>query len=223
MKKFERVLLEGVYDKHIFKVIFMAGGPGSGKSYVADKVVTGLGLKAINSDKFFTRLLHKAGLSQEMPDHEEVQRHAQLVRAKELTNKLTLHALKGRLGLLIDGTGGNYKIIRDQRDMFYVAGYDAYMIFVNTSLETALDRNAKRERQVPEKIVRSSWNLVQGNMGKFQQLFGAKNFHIIDNNDPDEDIFKKASKEIRKLIVKPIMNPTAQRWIKGELKKRVKK
>ena len=28
-------LLEGVYDPNIFKAFFMAGGPGSGKSYVA--------------------------------------------------------------------------------------------------------------------------------------------------------------------------------------------
>ena len=26
---------EGVYDPHIFKAVFMAGGPGSGKSYIA--------------------------------------------------------------------------------------------------------------------------------------------------------------------------------------------
>ena len=28
------LLTEGVYDKGIFKAVFMAGGPGSGKSYM---------------------------------------------------------------------------------------------------------------------------------------------------------------------------------------------
>ena len=29
-------LLEGVYDPNIFKAFFMAGGPGSGKSYAVE-------------------------------------------------------------------------------------------------------------------------------------------------------------------------------------------
>ena len=32
---------EGPNDPHIFKAVFMAGGPGSGKSYVARKMLAG--------------------------------------------------------------------------------------------------------------------------------------------------------------------------------------
>ena len=39
MKSFTE-LLEGVYDPNIFKAFFMAGGPGSGKSYA---VMQGIG------------------------------------------------------------------------------------------------------------------------------------------------------------------------------------
>lgn len=217
MKNFERFLAEGVYDKHIFKVVFMAGGPGSGKSYAADKTVAGLGLKTINSDKSFTNLMAKAGLSQTMPDSEEMQRNAVLAQAKKVTALQTALALKGRLGMVIDGTGANYEIIQNQQKLFSRAGYDSYMIFVNTSLDTALQRNAKRDRNVPEKIVKSSWNAVQQNIGKFQRLFGARNFVIIDNNDPTEDLWQISSKNIRRLITKPIENWIALKWIKDEL------
>ena len=44
MKTFKE-LQEGVYDPHIFKAIFLAGGPGSGKSYIAKKTTGGLGLR----------------------------------------------------------------------------------------------------------------------------------------------------------------------------------
>ena len=47
---------EGVFDPGIFKAIFLAGGPGSGKSYVAGKTTRGLGLKLINSDDTLERL-----------------------------------------------------------------------------------------------------------------------------------------------------------------------
>ena len=60
MKTFQQ-LLEGIYDPNIFKAVFLAGGPGSGKSYVVSKVVSGMGLKVINSDEPFERYLVKAG------------------------------------------------------------------------------------------------------------------------------------------------------------------
>ena len=38
MKLHELFTNEGVNDPHLFKAVFMAGGPGSGKSYIADKL-----------------------------------------------------------------------------------------------------------------------------------------------------------------------------------------
>ena len=45
------------------------------------------------------------------------------------------------------------------------------MIFVNTSLDVALERNKKRERSVPEYITTNHDKSVQSNIGKFQNLF----------------------------------------------------
>jgi len=211
-------LSEGVYDPNIFKAVFLAGGPGSGKSYVTTKVIGGLGLRIVNSDRFFTRLLKKHDLSDKMPDHEEHERTQQLIRAKELTAAQTKNLVKGRLGMIIDGTGGNYKTIQDQVKELKQSGYDCYMVFVNTALDVAHERNKARSRQVPEKIVTSSWNSVQKNMGKFQYLFGRDKFILIDNNNAKEDLFAKVHKQIRKLVTKPIENWIAKKWIDMELK-----
>ena len=62
-------------------------------------------------------------------------------------------------------------------------GYDCYMIFVNTSLDTAQERNKMRDRTLAEDEVTKMWNAVQQNIGKFQRLFGGKNFIVVDNND----------------------------------------
>ena len=53
-------LNEGVYDKGIFKAFFLAGGPGSGKSFVTQAAFAGVGLKIVNSDTIFERGLLKA-------------------------------------------------------------------------------------------------------------------------------------------------------------------
>ena len=50
MRDFQEYITEGVYDPNIFKAFFLAGGPGSGKSWVSAKTLSGMGLKVINSD-----------------------------------------------------------------------------------------------------------------------------------------------------------------------------
>ena len=103
--------------------------------------------------------------------------------------------LEGRLGLIIDGTGKDYDKIAKQVAGLKGIGYECSMIFVNTSLDTAQERNRQRSRTLPEKEVETMWNGVQQNMGKFQRLFGASNMIIVDNNDAGEDVFNKVWKQ----------------------------
>ena len=84
MKTFTE-LQEGVYDPNILKAFFLAGGPGSGKSYVVRRTTGGLGLKVVNSDDAFEKGLKDAGLSLKMPDEEEAARDPVRARAKKLT------------------------------------------------------------------------------------------------------------------------------------------
>ena len=61
-------------------------------------------------------------------------------------------------------------------------GYEVGMIFVNTNLETAIARDAKRDRTLGAKEVTKMWNEVQDNIGKFQKFFGT-GMLIVDNSD----------------------------------------
>ena len=128
--------------------------------------------------------------------------------------------LDGRLGLIIDGTGKDYDKIAKQVSGLKSLGYECAMIFVNTSLQTAQERNKMRKRTLPEKQVEVMWNGVQQNMGKFQRLFGASNMIIVDNNDAGEDVFDKVWKRIAMLICKKVSNPIAKRWISQELSRK---
>ena len=222
MKKFGDLrppLHEGVYDQHIFKAFFLAGGPGSGKSYVVSRTTGGSGLKLVNSDDAFENLLRKAGLSLKMPSSEEEPRDVVRGRAKEITAKKKANYVEGRLGLIIDGTGREAEKISFQKRQLEELGYDTYMIFVNTSLDVALQRNADRPRSVPESIVTKSWKAVQSNIGKFNNMF-RKGFIIVDNNDAGEEVFDEVWKRIRGLLRKKVTNTRAQNWISMELAKK---
>ena len=222
MITYERFLKEGVYDPNIFKAVFMAGGPGSGKSHIAGKTTGGLGLKIINSDDAFERFLTKEGLSLKMPDSETAARDIERARAKKVTASKKFHAIQGRLGIIIDGTGHVYDKVAKQAVMLQQLGYETSMVFVNTSLEVALARNEARPRSVKPTIVKKSWQDVQNNMGKFQNFFGPSRFFIVDNNGVEEDMLQISTKIIRRAISKPVKNIIAAAWITNELKKKDK-
>ena len=214
------LLDEGIYDPSIFKAIFLAGGPGSGKSYVTRRTTGGLGMKTINPDIAFEKILRDAGESLDMRTMDPEKRDRLRLRAKDLTNAQMKLYVDGRLGLILDGTGKDYDKIKRLKGQLDTIGYDSYMIFVNTSLEVALNRNEKRARKLPEDLVKQSWNEVQRNLGKYQGLFGAGNFIVVDNNKPDEDLMSMSVKQVRRLVKSPIRNTRAKRWISKELEKR---
>ena len=220
MITYERFLKEGVYDPNIFKAVFMAGGPGSGKSFIANRTTGGLGLKIINSDSPFERFLKREGLSLKMPASETEKRDVERERAKKVTASKKFHAVKSRLVIIIDGTGHKYDKVADQAKMLQQIGYETSMVFVNTSLEVALTRNEQRARSVQPKLVKKSWQDVQNNMGKFQNFFGPSRFFIVDNNGVEEDMLEISTKHIRRAISSPVNNKIATAWIANELKKK---
>ena len=238
-KTFESFLQEGVNDPGILKAFFMAGGPGSGKSYVAaelfalpqsDKFQTvsyDTGLKLVNSDAAFEILLKKNAIdmaklmSLKDKDPQEWDRAMALRdRAKKITKGTKEMYIQGRLGMIIDGTGKNYGKIEGQVKRLRDLGYDCYMVFVNTSLEVALERNNTRARKLPKDMVTKMWDEVQQNLGKFQRLFKAKRFEIVDNSEyGDSTPIDLVSKEIKKFMKQPTSNPIGKKWIETEKEK----
>ena len=215
MKTFSN-LQEGVYDPNIFKAFFLAGGPGSGKSYVVRRTTGGLGMRIVNSDEAFEKRLKDAGYSLDTRKMADIERDRIRDVAKKTTKRLQQNYIDGRLGLIIDGTGKDYDKIQEQNKGLIQLGYDTHMIFVNTSLDVALARNEKRPRKLPEKLVVTSWNNVQKNIGKFSNLFKNR-FIIVDNNDPNEPPHIEVFKRVKILAKKKVTNGIAKAWIAREL------
>lgn len=216
--KTHRNMMEGVNDPAIFKAVFLAGGPGSGKSFVVGKTsLKALGFRLINSDDAFEKGLKKAGLTMDPEDIFSAQGQAVRATAKALTGKIMVRALEGRNGIVVDGTGKDYAKIKKQVDMLREMGYAVHMIFVNTDLETALERNRNRPRSLPDKEVEKMWKDVQKNIGKFQGLF--RNRMIIVDNSEGSDIEKAtmdAYKKIKGWSEKAPENAKAIKWIKSQ-------
>ena len=219
-------LQEGLQDPNIFKAFFLAGGPGSGKSFVVRKTTGGMGLRIVNSDDIFEKYIKDAGFDMDMrtkkAEREAEKRDVMRKRAKDITKKRQKNYVAGRIGLIIDGTGKDYDKIAKQSIQLRQIGYDTHMIFVNTSLDVALARNAERERSVEDSIATKSWKEVQSNLGKFSQHF-KQNLIVVDNNDvkiDDGTLFNSVLRQVKGLLKKKVTNPKALEWVKSEMERR---
>ena len=215
---------EGPNDPHIFKAIFLAGGPGSGKGFVVKNLMGGssTGLRVVNSDDVYEKL---ASIAKPVPldlkDPEVVaspQGQEAREKAKRLTKARQGNYLDGRLGLIIDGTAKDVEKTQRQKNELELLGYETMMVFVNTNMEVAKQRNRKRARQLPDEMVIKMWHSVQDNLMKFQQLFGNQNFYLVDNSggleDPDrKENFETVEKAIKRFINSPPRKPQAKSWI----------
>jgi predicted kinase len=222
MKKFKKFISEGVNDPAIFKAVFLAGGPGSGKSFIIGRTaLASLGFKVINSDVAFEAALSKAGLEANPENIYSTVGQELRGRAKILTKKKMDLALQGRLGLVIDGTGKDYDKIQKQANKLREIGYEVAMIFVNTDLDTALERNKMRSRSLPDSVVEEMWKDVQKNLGKFQNFFRQKMF-IVDNSSGSnyEGAVQNTYKRIMQWSKTAPDTSSAKKWIDSQRKLR---
>jgi AAA domain len=138
------ILNEGINDPGIFKAVFMAGGPASGKDFIMKKVLAATPLVEISSDPALAMMLRKAGLSLSMPDSEAEARTVVRGQAKKIAVTKKELAIQNRLGIIINGTGADRFETVELKNRLEALGYETAMIFVNTTDEVSKQRNIER-------------------------------------------------------------------------------
>jgi predicted kinase len=169
------------------KVIFMAGGPGSGKSNVINQLgLKGQGFKVVNQDISLEWLMKNHGMPTDMREFTP----EQASEFGKLSAEARGIALKKRIkyqgegdGVVIDGTGASLNVMKKNIQDFKDKGYDVQMIFVETSQETALSRNkARKERSLRTGIVIKTHDSVQANKEAYKELFGERFAEVNTDN-----------------------------------------
>jgi predicted kinase len=169
------------------KVIFLAGGAGSGKGNVIKKL--GLerdGFKIVNSDISLEWLKKNNGLPADMKELTKEQRSTLGKlghQARGIARSKMMKYQGNADGVVVDGTGGSIRSMQKLVDEFKAKGYDVSMLFVDTSLDTALARNrARAERSLLDKIVIRNHEAVQGNKSSFRETFGNRFMEVNTDN-----------------------------------------
>lgn len=233
-EEFQNFLSEGVHDKAIFKAVFLGGGPGSGKDRILSKTLDGHGLVEINSDKALEYLMDREGLNKKMPETETEKRNILRMKAKHTTEIKHRLALKGRNGLIINGTADNPEKVKAIKDRLEELGYNTSMLMVHTKDEISRQRNVERGqrggRTVPEVVRKSKWDAVHSAKKHYKKLFG-DNYLEFDNSydaktahpdvvDKKEYELSKIHKHVQKFVAEPPKHPNAHFWISNQLQQK---
>jgi predicted kinase len=230
IKEPKNPLTEAVKNKYAFKAIFLAGGPGSGKSSVINKLfgippkgklqsgLTRAGLKVVNSDSSFEYLKAKHKIPPSENDMTDAQRSTGgklMARSVKIAKKQLEMYLESKLGIIIDGTAASSNALGKKKAKIEELGYDCYMIFVSTSLETALERNRNRpERTLLDKVVERVWKQVMDAVKTYKSMFGS-NFVEVSTEGPKTDSLPPGVQSgMSRFLNKAPKNKTAVKWLK---------
>lgn len=220
----EDLLNEGVYDQGIFKAVFLMGGPGSGKTTVVNALALDtLGLKTINSDNHFERMMKTANMSMKMtkdgsgennPERDRIR-----AKAKQIAGNQMDMYIPNRLGLIFDTTSAKASKIQNYKSLLDNLGYESKMVFVKTSLDLALKLNDARARTVPSEVVKMEHEAVEKNAAAFRGMFRG-DFIEIENNDTAASLKKTAESHFGRISAWTKKFPTnriALAWKEREL------
>jgi hypothetical protein len=210
MRLFNFLLLnEGINDKGIFKAIFMAGSPGAGKSWTLTKIKSGsIEPRSVNTDKMFPFFKDYWGA-----EWGKVKDNVKTITS----NQLVLY-INSMLPLAVDGTAGDPSLILRRRGILESFGYDTGMVFVNTSLETALERASKRERHVDPDFIKSSYAKVQKLKNYYRSRFD--DWFEIQNDEGEltNEVILRGFKFASSFYNRPVINPLGKGHIEEMIK-----
>lgn len=223
------LVTEAVHDHGIFKAVFLAGAPGSGKDIVLKKALSGHGMTEINSDQALQHLEDKEKLDGKMSEHEQERRNVHRAKSKSLAELRQRLAIHGRNGLIINSTSANHAHIKKIKEKLEALGYDSKMVFVDASDNVSRNRNVERGqkggRVIPEKVRAEKWRQAQDSRVKLAKEFGGEHYHEFNN---DEDLRHNSDPEIagqkttelddlhktvKKFTQQPPKSETAQAWM----------
>ena len=168
------------------KVVFLVGAAGSGKSTLTKQLsFKEQGFTVINRDTELERLTKEAGLPTDMskltPKQKDQWREMQYKAAEKSTNDIAALRNKGK-GVVIDEAGSSEATIMRNLREFKKAGYDVQMVFTESSLDTALERNKNRtERSLTDTTIKNSFEAVMKNKKRFSEMF-KENFVEVNTN-----------------------------------------
>ena len=126
-------------------------------------------------------------------------------------NQLALY-LNSILPLAIDGTSNSTAVVLRRKGLLEGFGYDTAMIFVNTSIETAIQRASKRERHVDPEFIEDAYKQINKAKPFYRSTFSDWKEINNDEGQLTEKSIVDAFKHMSSFYDRPISNPVGKEY-----------
>lgn len=203
LEQYLNLINEGINDKGIFKTCFFGGTPAAGKSYVIKKIKAGnVDPRIVNTDtwiEFFGQ-----GGNIDWAKYGD--------KTKHLTKSQLVNYINGLLPLFIDGTSSSSAALFRRKGILKSLGYDTAMVWIDTPLEEAIERNKKRKRHVDEDFIKKTYKKAISLKPYYASEF--KVFTEILNGEGEliDKVIVDAYKKMESWFNSPIQNPIGQEF-----------
>jgi dephospho-CoA kinase len=198
MKLQDLFLLEGRHDPYNYKVVFMAGSPGSGKTTVRQKIF-GSDMKVVDPDKVASLLQRRETQEQQ----NDFAAHPQAPQAEKFRQSW----LRQGLGMIIDGTGRNFEDYKLKRQQFLEYNYQPAMILVHVPLDQAIANVQKRQaqtgRQLDMDYLQHAWQQVEDNRDLYKSLFGPTYWEVENAGSMAAANINQVARQARRWLNQP--------------------
>ena len=175
------------------KAILIAGNAGAGKTTIIDQLnLRKQGFKYVNQDIALDWLTKNSGLPKDMNEftREQSEQWRDIGSKAAVAAKNKAYKLQGKGdGVVVDGTGSVGVQFQSMARDFKNAGYDVQVVFIESSLETAVARNKGRsERRLTDATIRNSVESAKKNKKAFKEMvtffpYSAKGFIELNTNN----------------------------------------
>jgi hypothetical protein len=186
------------------KVVITAGPPGIGKSTISGIVLGGLGFKSYDSDLYLKNILKKENMPLRMNEYTEEQLEKMYEIRKGIftaLDKAYNRSFEKEEGLVVNVTGSDYNKTVELTENLKSKGYSVKMLFIDGSLDMALEGNLRRERSIPvegDNGLISKFNLVAGNKEAFKNYFKNDFYYYYNSYDKAPDLRNKELQTLSK-------------------------
>ena len=168
--------------------VILMGGPGSGKSKIVENLINIKNARVFNVDFEREATAKRLNLNLNKPeDNEEI---LKFTHASTSPNNRTIKLLRTTIinsdpdkylpNIVFDTVGTHVDLIKELISLAKDKGYVTTMVLIKCDLETALERNRRRPRQLSDEVVIDYHNRVKKT---FDILFPFyDNAWIVDNS-----------------------------------------
>ena len=185
--------------------VIVSGPAGAGKTSTYKKVLPKWFLDSaeyINVDDYAEHLLNVFRLSKPRRSDinwtEMFSLNSKILNIGTKCSKEDLEtAISAQKNIIIDKPADNWKPTMDLKKRLEDNGYKVFMLVVYASIDTSLQRNASRARELPIPVVINIWVGVRDNIEKYRATFSDKIGVINNDVDFEERVVPSISIAIR--------------------------